>query len=597
MHIDDFKLVRPLSSSERFQEYYATRGIEPFRLIRWINATAETIECVNRAALVSHKNVVPISIMADDREAFLTVTPFSHQQHFEIRQPNADELPTILLSVAQAVAASHQMGIAHGTLVPSKIYWTGSNSLKPIATNINAMIDLLDGELAGASLETRIGAFAQAEDVFAFGTLIHSVLQREPAQLNSREALKSLIVPMLNSDWLERPTMDEIAYQLAVSFRATTSVSTDNSSSQLNGSAQSLDDSMNDATQGIPAYAAEALAKERMVPEHLPEIGRFVIERTLGEGGMGAVYLGRDRGSDERVAIKVLSERMAKDERASRRFAKEARMMSTVDHPAIARLIEFNRSGDTIYLAMEYVPGGSLADFTRTHQKLNESLVVSAIADAARGLNVAHQMGMVHRDIKPANLLLSTRGERSFQSGQIDASESEPLIKVADFGLAKNFDSAESMAMTQTGMIMGTPYYMAPEQCRGEEVRPATDVYALGITLFQCLSGRLPYQGQTPVDIFRLHCDAPIPKLCNSGNSQRCDPRSHRKMLGQKSERPIPKCRRTVSGFRGPIVRHPDFDSVAPRCSRSKSKRNSSIPISVEIAFVFRIALALSFEY
>jgi len=275
----------------------------------------------------------------------------------------------------------------------------------------------------------------------------------------------------------------------------------------------SFEDSANDATQVIPAYKAESIAKERMVPEHLLKIGRFMIERTLGEGGMGSVYLGRDRGSDEQVAIKVLSERMAKDDKASRRFAKEARLMSTVEHPAIARMIEFNRSGDTMYLAMEYVPGGSLADFTRTNQKLNESLVVSAIADAARGLNVAHQMGMVHRDIKPANLLLSARGERSFQTDQLDASESEPLIKVADFGLAKNFDSAESMAMTQTGMIMGTPYYMAPEQCRGEEVGPTADVYALGITLFQCLSGRLPYQGQSPVEIFRLHCDAPIPKL------------------------------------------------------------------------------------
>ncbi len=516
VQIEDYTLGRPLTSSERFQEYYATKRGKPFRLIRWLNPESGTVECVNRAVLVSHQNVLSISIVENHSDALITSTPYVHQQHFDVRQPNANELPMILLKVAQALSASHQIGIAHGALLPSKVYWTDSSSFAPVATNTNVMIDLLDGELSRASLDARIGAFSLAEDVCAFGTFLQTICNRTPALMNSISPFQSLIVRMVHSDWLERPTMDEVADRLAESIRPPTSisfVSSGVSNSKLIGSDSSFEDSANDATQAISANEAESIAKERMVPEHLPEIGRFVIERTLGEGGMGAVYLGRDRGSDERVAIKVLSQRMANDEKASRRFAKEARLMSTVDHPAIARLIEFNRSGDTTYLAMEYVPGGSLADFTRTHQKLNETLVVSAVADAARGLNVAHQMGMVHRDIKPANLLLSARGERSFQSGELDQSESEPLIKVADFGLAKNFDPAESMAMTQTGMIMGTPYYMAPEQCRGEEVGPATDVYALGITLFQCLSGRLPYQGQTPVDIFRLHCDAPIPKL------------------------------------------------------------------------------------
>ena len=466
--------------------------------------------------LVSNKGVLPSSIVEKSKDVLVTATAFIHAQHFDTRLPVADETLPIMVAVAEAIAASHQIGIAHGSLHPARIYWTGSNSLRPASTEVGATIDLLDAALIDDPSQMRIGAIALADDVFAFGTLLHDVWLRTPSLMASWNFAHQLIPDMHSKDWIDRPSMAEVAERLTKGNHPQTSVSfalSGNSRSQLRGLGSHCDDSMNDATQEIPAFAAEALAKERLVPSHMPEIGRFAIERSLGEGGMGAVFLGRDRGNDELVAIKVLSERMASDEKASRRFAKEARLMSTVCHPAIARLIEYNRAGDTMYLAMEYVPGGSLADFTRTQQPLNESLVVGAIADAARGLNVAHQIGMVHRDIKPANLLLSARGERSFQTGSLDSSESDPLIKVADFGLAKNFDSAESMAMTQTGMIMGTPYYMAPEQCRGEEVGPAADVYALGITLFQCLSGKLPYNAQSPIEIFRLHCDAPIPKL------------------------------------------------------------------------------------
>ena len=478
--------------------------------------SGEVVDGVKRSLLVSHKYVVPISIVEEADDHLSTATPFVHAQHFKTRATAANEMLPILVAVAQGVAASHEIGIAHGLLLPSNIYWTGSNSLAPASTQVGANLDLLDAALTDDQSQMRVGAIALADDVFSLGTLIHDLWIQTPSLMTSSDAIRQLIADMHREDWIDRPSMAEVAERLANSNQQKTSMSlvmSEHTSSQLRSLNSSSIESMNDATQAIQAFEVEAIAREQMIPSQMPEIGRFAIERSLGEGGMGAVFLGRDRGNDEMVAIKVLSERMAKDEKASRRFAKEARLMSTLEHPAIARLIEFNRAGDTMYLAMEYVPGGSLADFTRTLTPLNEALVVGAIADAARGLQVAHQIGMVHRDIKPANLLLSARGERSFQAGSIDLTSSEPLIKVADFGLAKNFDSAESMAMTQTGMIMGTPYYMAPEQCRGEEVGPATDVYALGVTLFQCLSGELPYNAQSPIEIFRLHCDAPIPKL------------------------------------------------------------------------------------
>jgi len=532
VQIDDYTLVKPLASSSHFQIFLATKADNSFRLVRFFRLHAsnfdlfdETIECIRRSAIVRHKNVLPLSVVEDTEQSFVTTTPFLHAQHLDIHPPASEEILPMLLEVAQGIAASHRMGLAHGRLLPSYIYRAGLNSPGSEVSPVGTAIDLVDGSLLEDPMVTRIGANALANDVYSLGTLILDMSLRSP-NLSSLEAVNSILAEMRQAEWVDRPSIEEVVERLQERIAPNRSSSfilagrsssllseVDSGSSDTGSSDTDSSDTGQDATQELPAFAATTLAKDRMVPSQLPQLGRFSIERSLGEGGMGAVFLGRDRSNDQLVAIKVLSERLANDEKAIRRFAKEARLMSTVDHPAIARLVEFNRSDDTMYIAMEYVPGGSLADFTRTHHPLNESLVVGAIADAARGLNVAHQIGMVHRDIKPANLLLSARGERSFQNGRIDLSEGEPLIKVADFGLAKNFEATESMAMTQTGMIMGTPYYMAPEQCRGEEVRPATDVYALGITLFQCLTGHLPFEAPSPIEIFRMHCDENVPRV------------------------------------------------------------------------------------
>ncbi len=524
MKIEDYKLVKPLASCSHFQIFLATKADDSFRMVRFFRFHEskfdffdETVECIRRSSLVVHKNVLPISVVEDTEQSLVTATPFVHAQKLEIQASASEETLPTLLEIAQGLAASHRIGLAHGRLLPSYVYWTTANSLTSKASQISSVIDLVDGCLLENRMETRIGAIALANDVYSLGTLMRDMLLRS-SSLSSLETVKTIQVEMLQSEWVDRPSMEDIVERLQdciAANRSSTFLMTDISSSQWSELDSGAGDTGHDATQELPAFALETVVKERRLPMHLPQIGRFSIERSLGEGGMGAVFLGRDLSNDQLVAIKVLTERMAKDEKASRRFAKEARLMSTVDHPAIARLIEFNRSDDRMYIAMEYVPGGSLADFTRTQKPMNETLVVSAIADAASGLNVAHQIGMVHRDIKPANLLLSARGERSFQNGSIDLSEGEPLIKVADFGLAKNFEAAESMAMTQTGMIVGTPYYMAPEQCRGEEVGPATDVYALGITLFQCLTGRVPFDAQSPIEIFRMQCDETVPKIRN----------------------------------------------------------------------------------
>jgi eukaryotic-like serine/threonine-protein kinase len=523
VQIHDFGLERPLASAINYQVFSATdKQGQAVRLIRFLESATTQMtrvqtsrwlsDCrhhIRRSILVSNSNVLPITIVDDDEFTIVATTPFWHRQTLQDYQRMLGNEESLVRELVKGVASAHQMGVAHGRLSTSTVYCMHGEQVSNMS-NPRIAIDLLDGLLTSQDkYSTRVDATTFAEDVRQCGMVIQSIVKRTNLddRFDGEGEIENLIQSMIQPDWTTRPSMQEVlenvqSWQPSLAGNSHPSIP------------ESIRNSLtNDATLAIDLPNVESLALERMVPFSMPEIGRFSIERSLGEGGMGAVFLGRDRSNDQQVAIKVLTQRLAQDEKASSRFAKEARLLSTVDHPSIARLIEFNRDGDTMYIAMEYVPGGCLADFTHANCPMNEHLVIAAIADAARGLGVAHSNGMVHRDIKPANLLLSARGQRSFQSGTVDGTCAEPLIKVADFGLAKHFDISESMAMTQTGMILGTPLYMAPEQCRGETVGAETDVYALGVTLFQCLTGRIPFNGQSPIEIFRKHCDSPVPSM------------------------------------------------------------------------------------
>lgn len=520
VQINGYQCLKPLSSNSAAQAFLAERHTELYRIVF---ETPESSERIRRALLVDNPHVLkPVIIERTDLRV-VTATPYCHgrclgPQTFD--SPHSlEHIPSFLIALSEAIAQSHRMGVPHGCLSWTTIYAPSPQNDEFAIANPNAFaIDLMDGLLFQNHPTATTEQIDFAKDVFSLGMLFQDVLTSDPQSPWRDHGLSELLGEMLVEDWASRPSAFEVTDSLKKNF-ATRSPNSPQSVSMAMGDFLSKETSTGDsncnadATQELPAATVEAYSKELLVPANMPRLGRFAIERPLGEGGMGAVYLGRDDSNDTLVAIKVLSEHASKDEKATRRFAKEARLLATLDHPAVAKLIEFNRSGDTLYLAMEYVSGGSLADFTRTQQPLDESLVINAIADAARGLSIAHQNGMVHRDIKPANLLLTARGERSFQNKSIDLDDSEPLIKVADFGLAKHTDNAQSMAMTQTGMVLGTPLYMAPEQCRGQEVSPATDVYALGVTLFQCIAGKFPFDAPTAVEIFRMHCDAPLPKI------------------------------------------------------------------------------------
>ncbi len=246
-------------------------------------------------------------------------------------------------------------------------------------------------------------------------------------------------------------------------------------------------------------------------------LGRFLIERKLGEGGMGAVYQARDLAGGQLVAVKVLSETLAKNPRALRRFAKEARLLALARSPYVANLVEAHLDGDTCYFVSECVEGGSLGDWLLPDQPLPVDLSLALLVDAARGLSLAHDRGIVHRDIKPDNILLTSSGRELLDNwrSQRSATNALPpattvLAKLADFGIARTEHQTESLAMTAENALLGTPQYMAPEQCMGSQVDPRADVYSLGITLYRLLAGRVPFQADSNLQLMSMHAnDAP----------------------------------------------------------------------------------------
>lgn len=219
-------------------------------------------------------------------------------------------------------------------------------------------------------------------------------------------------------------------------------------------------------------------------------IGKYQITDVLGSGGMGVVYEAHDLIIERDVALKVLPQEYANNDVVLARFYSEAKAAGRLNHANTVAIYEINREGEITYLAMEYVRGGSVADRLQSQGPLGPLEASRFAADACRGLAAAHAVGLVHRDIKPGNLLLTREG----------------TIKVADFGLAK-FGHDVSQGITQAGQVIGTPYFMSPEQCKSQPLDRRSDIYSLGATYYTMLTGANPYQAHgTSMQVMYAHC-------------------------------------------------------------------------------------------
>ncbi len=213
---------------------------------------------------------------------------------------------------------------------------------------------------------------------------------------------------------------------------------------------------------------------------------RYLVTDLLGEGGMGKVYLARHVRLPQQAAIKVLRPEMVKDPAAVARFNREASNASRIDDENVARVYDFGEaSGGTVYLAMEYVAGISLRDLLERDGPMEPRRAAGIIDQIGRGLDAAHRLKIIHRDLKPDNILV------------IEGPDGRDRVKVVDFGIAKAF-GAEEGNLTKTGFVVGTPEFMSPEQLTGRPLDARSDVFALGLVAYQCLTGALPFPGDTP---------------------------------------------------------------------------------------------------
>ncbi len=227
-------------------------------------------------------------------------------------------------------------------------------------------------------------------------------------------------------------------------------------------------------------------------------LGRYRIERELGRGAMGAVYLGRDPKIGRQVAIKTmaLAREFAGDElvEARERFFREAETAGRLQHPDIVTIFDAGEERDLAYIAMEYLKGDNLQAYTQPPKLLPVASVLHIVARVADALHYAHSQGVVHRDIKPANVVVDLTTD---------------VVKVTDFGIARVADSAR----TRTGMVLGTPSFMSPEQLAGRRVDGRSDLYSLGVMLFQLLTGRLPHRSESMATLMQQIANEPAPDV------------------------------------------------------------------------------------
>ena len=223
---------------------------------------------------------------------------------------------------------------------------------------------------------------------------------------------------------------------------------------------------------------------------------RYLLQNRIGSGGMATIYRARDLQMDRVVAVKVLREAYSTNPKFVTRFQREARAASALQHPNIVQVYDYGQTDGNYYIVMELVEGTDLRSYLSSHDVLDVDRAIIIAHDIALGLGAAHRRGIVHRDVKPQNVLIGIDGS----------------IKLTDFGIVSLYKNAHAERLTTSGMTLGTVQYFAPEQAQGEIVSPAADVYALGIVMYEMLTGHPPFDGNSPVVVAMQHIqDQPEP--------------------------------------------------------------------------------------
>lgn len=221
-------------------------------------------------------------------------------------------------------------------------------------------------------------------------------------------------------------------------------------------------------------------------------LGKYRVERVLGQGGMGIVLAVRHVELDEPYAVKMMHTHTADSDDSAGRFLREARASARLKGEHVARVYDVGRTEDgTLFMVMEYLEGSDLKTHLAKHGRLSPQEAISYLLQACDGIGEAHELGIVHRDIKPANLFLTQKRKTG-----------EPHVKVLDFGISKELNAAQSKDLTQSGALLGSPLYMSPEQMvHAREVDTRTDIWSLGVVLYELMTGKVPFPGETMTQV------------------------------------------------------------------------------------------------
>ena len=290
------------------------------------------------------------------------------------------------------------------------------------------------------------------------------------------------------------------------------------------------------ATTPVHAIATGVLQELDLVRESLA--AEYEIIEELGRGGMAMVYRARDRQLEREVAVKVLPFSLAFDTEFVERFQREARTAAQLEHPNIISIYRVGRSGRVIYFVMKFLRGGSLSTVLAARKKLTPPEIRRLLSEAGSALGYAAQRGIVHRDIKPDNIMFDEFGQSV----------------LTDFGIAK---AASGQKLTGTGMSIGTPHYMSPEQARAQAIDGRSDIYSLGVVAYQCLTGIVPYDGEDSFSIGYKHITEPIPTPSLVTADERRIFEVIKRMLMKDPNDRFQSCEELVASFRGHPIAAP----------------------------------------